>query len=517
MAAEHPLTLGALIAAADPTATALLHRDETIAYGELRDRASRVAAGLRQLGIGRGDRVAIWLPNDPAWLELQFALARLGALAVAVNTRFGPREVEDVLERSGARALALGPAAREVLDAVDPHAARAVETLIAVGDVAAPGHRVVKHDELRVSPPLAEDAAEPSLPCSVFTSSGTTGRPKLVLHGQAAIAGHSANVAEAFGYRAPETVVLGMLPLCGVFGFNTALGALAAHAPLVLQPTFEAREAIELVARHRVTHTNGSDEMLRRILAATDDHGALGSLREAGFAAFDGDARALVDAGDAIGLSLFMAYGSSEAQALMARSAPGDPPERRAIAGGLPVSEAIEVRVRDEDGALQPPGREGELEVRGPNVTIGYLGDDEARRTAFTDDGFLRTGDIGRLRDDGGFEFVARAGDALRLGGFLVSPREIAELLEGIEAVLAAQVVAVEHEGRTRAVAFVVLQPGEELDELAAIDLCRARLARYKVPRRVLAVDAFPTTPSPNGEKVRRGELRRMAAQALPE
>jgi fatty-acyl-CoA synthase len=441
---------------------------------ELDERSRRLAAGLQARGLRAGDCVAIWLPNVPAWLELEFALARLGAIAVAVNTRFRTREAQDVVDRSGARMLVCAPAYERV-DAERVELGPAYEALL-------------EH------PPLDEDRADADAACNVFTSSGTTGLPKLVVHRQGGIVAHSRAVADAFGYRADDAVVLAMLPLCGVFGFNTALGALAGGARLVLLEQFEAGEAVALIERHRVTHTNGALEMLRRILEAGD----VASLREAGFAAFSGDARALVDAGDRLGKRFYQCYGSSEVQALMAHAPAEAPAAARAVAGGPPVSEAIEVRVNQD----------GELEVRGPNVLAGYLGDEEPD---LTDDGFFRTGDVAEADAERGFLYVARGGDALRLGGYLVAPREIEAFLEEQPGVEAAQVVGVEADGQTRAVAFAV----GDFEEEAVLERCRAELARFKVPRRVIAVDAFPTTPSANGERVRRGELRRRAAEAL--
>ncbi|HEY7074426.1 MAG TPA: AMP-binding protein [Solirubrobacteraceae bacterium] len=441
---------------------------------ELDERARRLAAGLEARGVGAGDRVAVWLPNVQAWLELELALARLGAIAVAVNTRFRAREAQDVVDRSGARLLVHAPACERV-DAERVELGPAYEALL-------------DH------PPLEDDRADPDAACNVFTSSGTTGLPKLVVHRQGGIVAHSRAVADAFGYRADDAVVLAMLPLCGVFGFNTALGALAGGARLVLLEEFDADAAVRLIDRERVTHTNGSLEMLRRVLAAGD----VPSLREAGFAAFSGDARALVDAGDRLGKRFYQCYGSSEVQALMAHAPAAAPAAARALAGGPPVSGAIAVRVSDE----------GELEVRGPHVLAGYLGDEVPD---VTDDGFFRTGDIAEADAERGFVYVARAGDALRLGGYLVSPREIEAFLEEQPGVQAAQVVGVEADGQTRAVAFAVGDFAED----AVLERCRAELARFKVPRRVLALDAFPTTPSANGERVRRGELRRLGAEAL--
>lgn len=470
-------TLTALIEDVDPGAPAVAGE---LSYGELDERSRRLAGGLRAGGVGRGDRVAVWLPNVTAWLELEFALARLGAAAVAINTRFRAREAQDVVTRAEARLLVHAPGNED--------AARVeVDRRVALGPA---------YDALLDHAPVDDDDADPEAACNIFTSSGTTGQPKLVVHRQAGISGHSRAVADAFGYRAEDVVVLAMLPLCGVFGFNTALGALAAGRPIVLLEEFDADAAVALIERHRVSHTNGAHEMLRRILAAGTPE-RIASLRKAGFAAFSGDAEWLVDAGDRLGKRFYQCYGSSEVQALMAHAPADAPAEQRAVAGGRPISDAIEIRVNGD----------GELEVRGPNVMAGYLGDPPP----FTADGFLATGDIVQPAGEGGFTYVARGGDAMRLGGYLVSPREIEAFLEELDGVEAAQVVGVELDNTAHAVAFAI----GGFDEEAVLERCRAELAHFKVPRRVISLDAFPTTPSANGERVQRAELRRRALTVL--
>jgi fatty-acyl-CoA synthase len=189
--------------------------------------------------------------------------------------------------------------------------------------------------------------------------------------------------------------------------------------------------------------------------------------------------------------------------------------EQRALAGGVPSSEEIEVRVRDrETDELLPPEETGELEVRGLNIMIGYMGDPEAEKENFTDDGYVRTGDLGYLTEYG-FVYVSRVGDALRLGGFLVSPREIEGYLESLSSIAEAQVVGVTAERGTVAIGFVVAEEGQGFDEDEILELCRKHLAKFKVPQRVIALPDFPKTESANGVKVKREELKEMATEAL--
>jgi fatty-acyl-CoA synthase len=146
---------------------------------------------------------------------------------------------------------------------------------------------------------------------------------------------------------------------------------------------------------------------------------------------------------------------------------------------------------------------------------VGYYNDEAATRAAFTDDGFLRTGDLGYSTEEGGFVFLARFGDALRLSGFLVSPAEIEDVLQTHPSVAGAQVVGVETSGGTKAFAFVTLAPGATLDEQALLAHCAGRIARFKVPVCVRAIDAFPVTPGANATKIQKAKLRELAQTAL--
>lgn len=219
---------------------------------------------------------------------------------------------------------------------------------------------------------------------------------------------------------------------------------------------------------------------------------------------------------DARGLTGIGAYGMSEFQGLFSLQPFAADAERRAKGGGFPVSPAARVRVRDtETGLLLPPGQAGELEVAAPSMMLGYYGDEAATAEAFTPDGFLRTGDSGLLTDDGGFEFLARMGDTLRLSSFLVSPVEIAEHIERHPAVTECQVVGAHGPAGYRPVAFLLPAAGAEIDEAALAAHCLRALAKYKVPARFVCLDEFPTTDGPNGRKVQRAALRQMAEEVL--
>src|SRR5882724_11489769 len=202
-------------AEATPEASAFLHGETTVSFAELHERGLRAAQGLADLGIGPGDRVALWLPNMPAYPILYFACARLGAIAVAVNTRYRAVEVADIVGRSGAKVLACAPGFRRIdflsiLADVEPAALERLAAIIVIGEEPATAPtaierlRRVPFERLLSRPPIGANHAAPNAPCNIFTTSGTTSAPKFVLHRQGAIATHAQQVARAFGFDAPN-------------------------------------------------------------------------------------------------------------------------------------------------------------------------------------------------------------------------------------------------------------------------------------------------------------------------
>jgi len=521
-------TLLADIAEETPDAPAFIHGEQTLSFVELLDCSARAAQGLADLGVGPGDRVALWLPNVPAYPILYFACVRLGAIAVAVNTRYRAVEVADIVGRSGAKVLACAPGFRRIdflsiLADIEPAALDRLAAIIVVGEEPASVPpaierlRRVPFDRLLSRPAHAANHALASAPCNIFTTSGTTSAPKFVLHRQGAIAGHAQQVARVFGFTAPDTLSLAILPLCGVFGFNQTLATLAAGKPSVLVESYEIDEIARLIQRHKPTTMFGSDDMYARLLEVMPGRWPFRSIKWAGYGAFNASLEDLPERAQPRGLRLVGLYGMSEVQALYARQPLKAPMARRKLGGGLPTSPLGHVRVRDPDsGELLGPGQPGALECAGPSLMVGYYGNEAATAQAMTADGYVRTGDLAQLDGRGGFTFLSRMGDVLRLSGFLVNPLEIETHIQKLPAIADCQTIAVPRPEGVRAVSFVILKPGAALDEAATIAHCRRGLANYKVPLRVFAVDDFPKTPSPNGFKIQRGKLREMAERLLP-
>ena len=501
-----------------PDRVSLIWDDELITYRQMVKQAANVAGGLRSLGFMPGDRIAFWLPNVPAYLILLLACARLGVTAVAVNTRFGAGEVEDIVGRAGAKALALWPgfdgiASQDILARIDPLALPKLEMLIEVGGgaVTAPGWENaprIRFEALLDDAPMDASLAGPDMDCATFTTSGTTSAPKIVVQAHGSIARHALDVAAGFGFG-PETVSLQALPLCGVFGFAQAMAVLASSGRLVMLAKFDGAQAAGLIRQWGVGSFAASDDMIQRILEV--DAAPFPSLKFIGYAAFNSALDDIVERAQGRGVTLRGLYGMSECMALYSVRPIDAPVSERKKGGGTPVSPGARVRVVDpETGAVLPIGEAGALEVAGPSLFTRYDGNPDATAAAFTEDGFFRTGDLARLEPDGAFEFLGRMGDVLRLGGFLVNPAEIEEHLQAHPSVHAAQVVAIGTPQGMRAVAFMILSEGHSCDEGALLAHCGS-LARYKQPVRFVAVEAFPITESANGVKIRRTDLRRMA------
>ncbi|BBK36471.1 fatty acid CoA ligase [Allostella sp. ATCC 35155] len=440
----------------------------------------------------------------------------------------------DLIGRGGVRTIVLWPGFKglgflDTLAAADPAAFAAVREVVLYdeGEARPPlppvlaDRRIVGYSELAAAAPHCGAVRDAGLGAAVFTTSGTTKAPKFVLHPHRSLTVHAAHSAAAMGYCVGEAATLQALPFCGVFGFCQAMASLAAAAPMALEPFFDPESALDAIARHRLTATNATDDMLERLLAADPAGRRLAGLRRCGFAAFKApERRDLVDAYDRFGVRLHGLYGMSEVQALYAMRGADDPPEQRVLGGGRPVAAEAQVRIVAADGAgagerILPDGEAGLIEASGPSRMMAYLDDPAATDAALTPDGFLRTGDIGYRDADGSFVYLTRAGDVMRLGGFLVSPREIEAFLEDQPGIERAQVVEAATADGPRAVGFVTLRPGAELDEPALLGRGRAALARYKVPVRVFAVDAFPTTESANGMKIQRAVLRAEAARRV--
>jgi fatty-acyl-CoA synthase len=502
---------------------ALIYGERRLSHGDLAEESRRVAQGFVELGIGPGDRVALWLPNVPAWLACFFACAQIGAVVVTVNTRFKSSEVSDIVGRSGAKLLVFWPGFRKIdfagiLSDIPPGALAGLTSIVAYDESpeapALPtllGLPVKHYHDLARRPECPAQGAAPDSGCIIFTTSGTTRAPKFVMHAQRSIAHHASAMAGAFGFDAKDTAVLLTIPMCGVMGLCMATAALAAGRPLILLPTFEARAAAQAIRDHRITHFPAVGDIVAQLLATTTEAVPFPSVRMV-IGARGGQAAPA----QARGLTLMGTYGMSEVQALLSRHPHDAPPAERELGGGTLIAPEGRVRARDpETGSILGHGVRGELEFHVPSMMSEYYANPAATAAAFTADGYLKSGDLGYTTGDNSFIFVARMGDVMRLAGFLVNPLEIEAVLDEHPAVLTSQVVGIEGPRGTRPVAFVIAREGATVDASALIAHCAQRIAKYKVPEHILPIEAFPVTPSANGNKIQKARLRDIANAAL--
>jgi fatty-acyl-CoA synthase len=354
----------------------------------------------------------------------------------------------------------------------------------------------------KTSPSLTEPSQADD-PFLIFTTSGTTSKPKMVLHEQRSIAVHGGHAAAAFSYTGQDTALL-VMPFCGTFGMSSLTAALDANCTIVVTDRFDAEETGALIIQHGVTVLNGSDDMFHRLVEAGI---AMSGIRLGGYARFNTSLDGIVERAEQVGAHICGLYGMSEVQALFSLRDPTAVASERSRAGGTLVSSESSYRIVD-----------GELQLRGPSLFAGYLAEggdqiDEALTAKNFDDGWFKTGDAADPETPTTFVYHTRIGDVLRLGGFLVAPADIETVLLEVPAIREAQVVTVDLPTGTRPVAFVVAD-GNFNEELT-INHCRDRLARYKVPIRVITLEAFPVTPSANGNKIQVVKLRELAATTI--
>lgn len=524
-----------------PNAVAFYDSDEPLTYRALLEDSHRVAALLHARGARAGDRLALWLPNCSAWLATFMACARLGITVISMNTRFRSREVGDLVSRGKCRWLVMWPTFKDlpflqILSDVEPEALAGLKGVMVVGEEQdaelvrthfadmgndaivfpysdnAPGTEDDGPNDVLAAVPPADGTAL----ALVYTTSGTTSQSKLVVHDQKTLILHGENVARYFNISSNDVVLLGA-PLCGAFGFSSALAGLAAGAPLVSSPLLNPTECARQIQTYGVTHTFANNELLDKILtAAGATQPPFPTFRLAGFASFAPSLEDLPERAERAGIKLVGLYGSSELQALIAGQPLDAETALRWKAGGRLTHEQARVRVRDvETGQILAHGQVGELEIKSPSMMKGYLDNEAATAEAIGPDGYFRTGDLGHTIDEQHFVYHARRGDFLRLGGFLVNPLEIEGYIERLEGVAHCQVVGVAHQGKTVPVAFIIPEAGHAPKEADLLAQCKAQLAGFKVPMRIGLVDAFPVVESANSNKIQRGKLQELAKALL--
>jgi long-chain acyl-CoA synthetase len=462
-------------------APALISAGKTVTYRELDEGAARFAGLLAARGVRAGDRVALLLPNIPAFAEAYYGALRLGAIVVPLNMLLAEPEIVSRLEHSGASVLVAEPG-REcgVAPHIDPAEARSADPHLDLVQV--------RGDQTAV----------------LLYTSGTTGHPKAAELSHAGLAWIATQLGAVLGVG-PGDVVFGAAPLAHVFGQSAALNmTIAAGASVALMPRFDAAAALELIERERVSVFLGVPTMCIALLRASDETGRAPAMR----IAHSGGAplavetlRAFVERFDC---AVLEGYGLSETAGTVTSHRAGRPVKLGSV--GEPI-EGTEVRIDAPAGAV------GEVLVRGPAVMTGYWRDEEASREAITPEGWFATGDVGYLDGDGYLFLVDRKKDVILRGGYTVYPREVEEALYEHPAVREAVVVGVPDEILGEEVAaLVVLRDGVPATPAELIAFTRERVALYKAPRLVVVAPELPHGPT---GKILRREIDRAILREL--
>jgi long-chain acyl-CoA synthetase len=485
-----------------PDAVAIRHAQGAIRYDELAVRVAKGAGALMAFGVLPGSRVGIMLGNVPAFVEVWLAAAHLGAIAVPLNPALAPDELRHALDDAGATVVVSGSATVEAVLAV-AHEVRELRGVIVVGREQ-PGGTTGRWSDLleaASAAPVATVSAE-DIATIVYTS-GTTGRPRgaMLTYGQL-----DANQRQSLAGRVqiqPSDAILVVLPVSHIYALNVGLAAaLSVGATVVLEERFDPSTTLDTIVERDVTVVLGAPPMYAAWLALDVDPARFAGVRVAvsGSAALPkGVFRSFLQVH---GITILEGYGLTEAGPSVTSNALALEP--RAGSVGLPLPE-LELRIVNETGKEVAQGDEGEVQVRGPNIFLGYWRDPEATAAVLDAEGWLHTGDVGVQDADGHLYLVDRMLDLIIVSGFNVYPREVERVLQAHDGVAEAAVVGVSHPYSGEAVkAFVVpSDPEVTADELAAH--CRAFLARYKCPDSLVLVDALPHTAT---GKVRRGALR---------
>jgi fatty-acyl-CoA synthase len=534
------LTLGQFLeerAAADPDREFMVYadRDLRFTYAQFNQRVDRLARGMLAVGLGKGDHVGIWARNVPDWLTFLFATAKIGAVLVTVNTLYKSHELAYVLKQSDMKALAMVDRFRdsdylEIVYGLVPELRQGERGHLHSADfphlrhvfyVGQEKHRgMYNTNELQL---LGDHYPEeglrqigPTLHCDEVANmqytSGTTGFPKGVMLTHRNILNNGYYIGEGQKLTAEDRVCV-PVPFFHCFGLVLAVMAIVTHGcTIVPLEQFDPLLALAAVQKERCTALYGVPTMF------------IAELSHPMFSLFDlSSLRTGIMAGSPCPIETMrqvmtemhmpevtICYGLTEASPVFTQTTTDDDIERKVSTVGR-AHPHIEVKITDpETGAEVGPNVTGEIRCRGYNIMKGYYNLPEATAEAIDADGWLHSGDLATVDEDGYYRIVGRLKDMIIRGGENLYPREIEEFLYTMPGIKDAQVVGVpDPRFGEEAAAFVILHEGAELTEEDVRDYARTKIARYKVPRYVFFVPEYPLTASGKVQKYRLREIAR--------
>ncbi len=535
------ITLGSLLdstASKYPEKEAIVYvdRDFRLTYRGFADLVDRLAKGLMAVGVEKGEKVALWAPNVPYWIALQFATAKIGAILLTVNTHYKLDELKYLLKQSEAENIFLVEGYRDsnYLDMVYelipelkespreyfkstqfPHLKRVFflghekyKGLYSIPELIGLGRLIGDAEYIR-----RQREVSPHDVVNMQYTSGTTGFPKGVMLTHYNILNNGYWVGENMKLS-PEDKICLPVPLFHCFGCVLGVLAAVSHgSSLVVLEEFNPLFVMTSVHSERCTALYGVPTMFIALL----EHSMFSrfdysSLRTGIMAGSPCPVRVMREVMDKMNMrEITICYGLTEASPVMTQTRRDDPIEKRVETVGRPLP-GIEVKVVDtKTGETLPPGLQGEVCCRGYNVMKGYYKMEEATREAIDKDGWLHSGDLGMFDEDGYLSITGRLKDMIIRGGENIYPREIEEFLYQMEGIYDVQVVGVPSEKYGEEVgAFIILKDGYSYTPEDIKEFCRGRLARYKIPKYIAFVNEYEMTAS---GKVQKFKLREKAAR----
>ncbi len=483
----------------------LVYEGRVYTNAELAAFSSQMAHHMRARGVSPGDTVMVTMPNRPEVVMAFYAIAQCGAISVPAMPLLQAPEVRYIVEDAAPKLVVtcevLKPKIQQAIkDLPNPPIVWSVDDAGLESFEAVLSHYPTKRPDISV---------EDDQPAVILYTSGTTGRPKGVIlthQNLCANAKAAADLAANYALKSDKRVGLGILPLSHAFGFTMMNTALCLGELDVLLPYFDPVLVFQAIERYRVTHFTAVPAMFHALLHHPDaDKYDLSSLSIciSGSAALPESLRKAFQ--EKFHCVVFEGYGLSEAAPVVTAPRFDRPPKPGSV--GLPLP-GVEVCVMDDHGHPLPPGEVGELAVRGPNVTPGYHNLPDETEKVFRN-GWLLTGDMARIDEEGYVYIVDRKKDVIIRGGFNIYPRDLEELLSQHPAVAEVAVVGAPSERMgEEVVAYVVRKKGAEVTEEELIAYCQENLAKYKTPR---VIQFVPYLPKNLIGKVDKKKLREMA------
>jgi long-chain acyl-CoA synthetase len=488
-----------------PERESIVFGGDPITYAQLYEQASRLSSALKETAnLRKGDRVALFLPNRPEFVISYYAAMAVGAIAVSLNVMLKHDEVKFILNDSEAKVLITSS---QLLDQV-PNAPEtpSVKKIVCIDNVERAGMVGIASLLAGASGYDAPFDLTSDDGAAILYTSGTTGKPKgaLLSHGNL-----TSNVAATVHHTKMSfnDRLICYLPLFHCFGQNFIMNAsVNCGATLVLHERFQPDEILDSLKSNRISMFFGVPPVFLRFLAVPNIAEYFSQVRYCFTAAAPMPVTVARHWKEKVGQIIYEGYGLTETSPFASYN---HDVQYREGSVGTPL-EDVEMKVVDHDGHDLPPGEQGEIAIKGPNVMLGYFRRPEETAEVIRDGWFL-TGDIGKMDSDGYFYLVDRAKDMINVSGFKVWPREVEEVLLQHPSLSEIGVVGIADPACGEAVkAFVVLKQGQSISEQQLIDYARERMAAYKAPRYVEFIDALPRNPA---GKVLKRELRERARE----